>query len=402
LRSQSPDLDWVASILAAPPLSLTVGRGQSSLARETFAVLPTAARPRFVVSLASRRAAAAAIGDSSYTPELQVRLARAVSRLGITLGIAGHVFRDRLSITESDSEPEQPLSDVLLSERVAEIFERDDLTVAVHVGPPRPNRKPLVRVLSHDGAFVGYVKIGWNTLTRGLVRNEARILAEIDGSRSSLTALEVPRIVYAGKWRQFELLALTPLRGRPLRLVRRHLDVAAAAMNEISQFARDEDRHLADSDYWRATKARIEDAANAAPLARLADTIEKRCGSEVFAFGSWHGDWAPWNMAWRDRRVAVWDWERSTNNAPAGLDAAHFDFQVALATSRNRPIPALETVLAGNAPMLSGLALPHPPQRTLLALHLLEMGLRWENGRRAGMSPPDVVYVPALEALLQG
>jgi hypothetical protein len=363
-------------------------------------VLPTAARPRFVVSLASRRAAAAAIGDSSYAPELQVRLARALSRFGITLGIAGHVFRDRLSITESDSEPEQPLSDVLLSERVAEIFGRDDLTVAVHVGPPRPNRKPLVRVLSHDGAFVGYVKIGWNTLTRELVQNEARILAAIDRRTSSLTALEVPRVVFAGPWRHFELLALTPLRGRPLRPVRRHLDVAAAAMNEISQLARGDERPLADSDYWRARKARIE-VANAVPLSHLADTIESRWGSEVFAFGSWHGDWAPWNMALRDRRVAVWDWERSTDDAPAGLDAAHFDFQVALVTSRNRPISALEAVLEGNAPMLSVLALPRGAQRTLLALHLLEMGLRWENGRRAGMTPPDAVYVPALEALLQ-
>jgi hypothetical protein len=50
--------------------------------------------------------------------------------------------------------------------------------------------------------------------------------------------------------------------------------------------------------------------------------------------------------------------------------------------------------------MLSALALPRDRERLLLVLHLLEMGLRWEEGRRAGMSPVDSLYVPALAVLL--
>jgi Phosphotransferase enzyme family len=399
LTSDNADLDWVSDILAAAPLKRTVGRRQPRAARETFAVLPTASRPRFLVSLASRRGAAAAVGDSGYAPELQVRLAHALGRLGITLGIAGHVFRDRLSISEGDMGRDQPLSDLLLSERLATIFGRRDLTVAVRVGRSRPNRKPLVRVLSHDGTFLGYVKVGWNDLTRQLVRNEARVLGEIDRRRSLLTALEVPRVVYSGKWRHFELLALTPLRGRAFRMIRRHLDIAAAAMSEIPRFVEVDERPLADSEYWHRTKTRaqIEDGS---ALASLAGKVEDRFGDDVLAYGFWHGDWAPWNMAWRDGRVAVWDWERSTHDAPVGLDAAHFDFQVALSASHNRSLEALGKVLAGRTPMGSARSLSPERQRLLLALHLLEMALRWEEGRRAGMSPLDSIYVPALAAIL--
>jgi hypothetical protein len=402
LPSKNADLEWVSGILAAPPLKPTVGRRRvGGVARETFVVLPTAARPRFIVSLASRRAAAAAVGDSGYAADFQVRLARAASRIGITLGLGGQLFRDRISITDSDGDPDQPLADVLLSECVARIFGRDDLIVAVHLGPPRPNRKPLVRVLSRDGTFVGYVKVGWNALTRALVRNEGHTLTEIDRRRSSLRALEVPRVVHEGKWRQFELLALTPLRGRVFRTTRRHLDVAAVAMREISQLARHGERPLAESRYWRETRTRMRGMANEPALAHLADIVETRFGSEVFAFCSWHGDWAPWNMAWRGGRLAVWDWERSTNEAPLGLDAAHFDFQVSLAATHNRSLPALERTLKGEGPMIS--ALPFPPERyrILVSLHLLEMALRWEEGHHAGMSQSDSIYLPALAALLE-
>jgi hypothetical protein len=399
--SKNADLDWVSDILAAPALKRTVGRRQRpDSARETFAVLPTAARPRYVVSLASRRAAAAAVGDAGYAPDVQIRLAHALGRLGITLGLVEHVFRDRLSIAEGDLDREQPLCDLLLSERLATIFGRRDLTLAVHVRPSRPNRKPLVRVLSKEGAFVGYVKVGWNVLTRRLVQNEARTLTEIDRRQAPLTALEVPRVVYAGPWREFELLALTPLRGRALRMTRRHLDVVAAAMSEISQFVRLDERPLADSDYWRATKARAREMTDDDVLPSFADIVEERFGEEVLGLGSWHGDWAPWNMAWRDGRVAVWDWERSSDEAPAGLDAAHFDFQVALVAVRNRSLEALERTLKGEAPLVSALGLPPERQRLLLSLHLLEMALRWEEGRRAGMSPTDSLYAPALAALL--
>jgi hypothetical protein len=405
VRAPSADLEWVAGILAAPPAQATVGRhGSSSAAAayETFGVFPTAARPRLLVPLVSKRAAAASLRGASHAREPQIRLARALLRIGLRAGVAQHLLRDRLSISLPKEEQTNELpADVLLTEHLAEVFGRRDIAVAVHLGPDRPNRKPLVQVLSPDGHVLGYVKIGWNTLTRRLVRNEAHVLGDLEGRMSSLAAFEVPRILLSEDWRELEILVLSPLPGRPFRMTRLHIETTATAMDEISRLFAGDERRLAESDYWLTESARVRAAANGGRLAQLASLVEERYGEEVLSFGSWHGDWAPWNMAWRGGKLAIWDWERSGHPVPVGLDAAHFDFQVALAASRDRSIPALRQTLAAHTPMLSILALPPKRDRLLLSLHLLEMALRWEEGRRAGMSPPDSMYAPALAALLE-
>jgi hypothetical protein len=401
-RSRSADLDWLAGILAAPPVKAVVGRPGSvaaASARETFGVLPTAARPHVVVPLASRRAAAQALSGASYTRGIHLRLARALLRLGVRTGVAQQLFRDRLSISDRDLE-EDALPHLLLTHRLMEILGRRDIAVAVHLGPPRPNRKPLVQVLSAAGDVLGYAKIGWNPLTRELVRHEADVLTELREATRRFAAFEVPRVLHAGDWREFELLVLSPLGGRPFRTTRRQIDLTATAINEIWRLFTVDEMPLAESDFWFTERARTRAADDGGRLAHLADLVEARYGEEVLSFGSWHGDWAPWNMAWREGSVAIWDWERSSHSAPVGLDAAHFDFQVALAASRHRSIPALRQALRPDTPMLSLLALPRERRRLLFSLHLLEMALRWEEGRRAGMSPPDSLYAPALAALL--
>lgn len=402
-RGQTADLEWLAGILAAPPVKMIVGR-QGSLntatARETFGVLPTAARPHLVVPLASRRAAAEALSGESYARGIHIRIARALCRIGVRVGIAQHLFRDRLSISDGDV-GDEVLSHVLLTERLMEIFGRRDLAVAVHLGPARPNRKPLAQVLSADGNVLGYVKIGWNQLTRRLVRNEAHVLADLEGRISSLAAFEVPRILHSEEWRELEVLVLSPLSGRSFRMTPLHIETAATAMNEISALFPGGERQLAESDYWLTERARVGAVGDGGRLARLADLLEERYGGQVLSFGGWHGDWAPWNMAWRGEGLAIWDWERSGHLVPVGLDAAHFDFQVALAAARHESISALRRTLEAHGPMLSALALPRDRHRLLLSLHLLDMAVRWEEGRRAGMIAPDSMYTPALAALLE-
>ncbi|MDQ4037768.1 MAG: hypothetical protein M3313_05335, partial [Actinomycetota bacterium] len=44
----------------------------------------------------------------------------------------------------------------------------------------------------------------------------------------------------------------------------------------------------------------------------------------VLDFAAWHGDWSPWNMAWRGRRVQLWDWERFESGVPVGMDRTHY------------------------------------------------------------------------------
>jgi hypothetical protein len=105
-------------------------------------------------------------------------------------------------------------------------------------------------------------------------------------------------------------------------------------------------------------------------------------------------------MAWHKGTLAVWDWERSAEGVPVGLDAAHFDLQVALAANRHRWEVALPEVLDGDKGLLRHL--PNAGDaRLLVALDLLEMALRAAEGREAGITSDDRIYVPALQALLE-
>jgi hypothetical protein len=105
-------------------------------------------------------------------------------------------------------------------------------------------------------------------------------------------------------------------------------------------------------------------------------------------------------MARKNGTLAVWDWERSGPGFPAGLDAAHFDLQVALAENRHRWEVALPTVLEGDRGLLTRLPDAGEPH-LLVALDLLEMALRAAEGREAGITLEDRIYVPALHALLE-
>jgi hypothetical protein len=395
------DLDWVAGILSQPPAKAAVTRGGSAQADDvarTFGVFPTAARPRLLVPLGSKRAAAASLRGASHAREPGVRLGRALLRMSLRVGLAQHAFRDRLSFSVDDTSAVAPdLADVLLSEHLAEVFGRRDLGLAVRVGRMRPNRKPLIQVLSTAGEIVSYVKVGWNPLTRRLVAREARVLEELGGeSHSTFT---VPRALYRGSWHGLELLALSPLEGRLVRPSDSHLDDVRRAMIEISRLSEPEQQRLADSGYWRSARDRVDALAANVDLAELADRVEARWGAERLAIGSWHGDWTPWNMARREGTLVVWDWERSGHGVPVGLDGAHFDFQVALTQARHRWEAALPNALAGDAVLLS--QSPDSGARPLLlALHLLEMALRSAEGREAGITSGDEIYVPALRALL--
>jgi hypothetical protein len=368
-------------------------------ARETFGVLPTAARPYLVVTLASRRAAAASLRGPSYGKR-RIRIARALLRMGLRTGLAQHVLRDRLSIPAAEEDADSFEDDLYLTDHLMEIFGRGDIALAVRVGRVRPNRKPLIQVLTPDGNVLAYVKVGWNALTRRLIANETRVLAELE-RRSSFDVFEVPRILHHGDWREHAILVLSPLHGRSFRQTRSYIAAAAAAMNEISRLSAGGEAPLAESAYWQTTKERVTAAANGVALAHLADVLEDRYGAEDLRFGWWHGDWTPWNMARRGDRLAIWDWERSGDGVPVGLDAAHFDFQVALRAARGDSRAALRRTLGGKAPLLSTLP-PWPDgHRLLLTLHLLEMSVRREEGRQAGLSPPDSTYLPALAALLE-
>jgi hypothetical protein len=401
-QDRQADLDWIAGILSAPPIQASLtrrGAAETGVVVQTLGVFPSAAQPRMLLTLESARAAGALLRGGSHAREPRVRLGRALLRTTLRIGLAQHLLRDRLSFVLGATTGGAPrLANVLLSEHLAEVFELGDLSFAVRLGRVRPNRKPLIEVVSREGRPFGYVKVGWNALTRRLVAREAEVLKTV--SAESHSSFAAPRVLYHGRWHGLELLALSPLDGRLVRGGRDLGDVLEA-MLEISRLSEAERQGLAASPYWRSMSERIASLSASPDAASLADRVEERWGSEQLTLGSWHGDWTPWNMARRNATLAVWDWERSGPGVPVGLDAAHFDIQVALAKTGHSWQPALATVLAGDRGLLQRLPAAAEP-RLLVALHLLEMALRAAEGREAGITSEDRIYAPALRALLEG
>jgi hypothetical protein len=85
---------------------------------------------------------------------------------------------------------------------------------------------------------------------------------------------------------------------------------------------------LASTAFWRRFgDLPLEDTRQRERLAEVVERIGAAYGADELEFGAWHGDWAPWNMAWHRGRVQLWDWERYDPDVPAGLDFVHYRLQ---------------------------------------------------------------------------
>ncbi len=95
----------------------------------------------------------------------------------------------------------------------------------------------------------------------------------------------------------------------------------------------------------RTDIAEITDEATASTYRAALDRIAQRYPHTVLDFAAWHGDWSPWNMAWRDRKVQLWDWERFKTGVPVGMDRLHYVLS-ALARTEGFSAPTILRALA--------------------------------------------------------
>ena len=136
--------------------------------------------------------------------------------------------------------------------------------------------------------------------------------------------LIVPWVVHFGNWNDLPVLVLDPL---PVWLRRRPLSRSrlTAAMCEIawnfspaSLASAWTPRLIGDDSRRRSTKFRVVRQRGAGLVAA---GVVGRSGTAVLSYGSWHGDWTPWNMAITHTGLLVWDWERLDHGVPVGFDA---------------------------------------------------------------------------------
>jgi hypothetical protein len=368
---------------------------------ERFAVVPELRRARFLVPLGSRRAAWASTARYNALRPPPVRLPRAVIGAGMRTGLAQRLPLDRLVICVADDTDPASLPRLLLGAHLRGLLGDREVAMGIAVGDAAPNRKPTLQLFALDGRGLGYAKLGWNELTRHLVANEVRalrVLADHPPRR-----LGVPRLLACGSWNGLELAVTAPLPAG----VRRHRPPGRVppleVTHEIAGIHGTRALPLAASPYWATTRRLVAEAGDgddrlSAALQRYQGHLEQRYGATVLTFGSWHGDWVPWNLAWQGGQLFAGDWEHSEEAAPLGFDLLHWHFQLAFVLEQRSTSDGMARCLRQAVPELVKLGVAEPAARDTAAIYLLELALRHArmHAMGAGWNPrlyPEIVGV---------
>lgn len=394
-RAAQPSADHLVEVLgllwpAPSELALLRGRrgGRSiavraagSAAVRDYVVVPDARRPRVVVPAGPARVSAAALRasrtSSSPRTRLQLALAATAARAG-----AMRLLPDRVRVRSVAASP----SDVVC--HLADALGRQ-VEVSLLVGPQRAAQKPVLQVLTPRGELLAFAKLGVNDLTRTLVRHEAQVLSDLGGL--ALRSVRVPAVLHHGTWNGHELLVQEALTrgaapehdGGPL----------LAAMVEVAGACGTRAEPLATSSFWQHLSARVDASSHgAAPsLAELARRVAAERGDEVITFGSWHGDWAPWNMLADGDHALVWDWETFDDDVPSGFDRVHFVLQQQVVLRDVDPALALSALLERAPVLLEPFGVPSrsaPLVVVLYAMHLV-VGLLETGEQHSRLSRVD-------------
>lgn len=307
----------IVRLLWPPPHHVT--SAGPSLRRRGFAVLPSAARPTRLVPDNRSGATAQALMGAAAKAGLFGQLGRTAISGGVRAGLL-RFTPTGVAIVEEAGAPS-------LIGHLSAVFD-EPLTTSIHLGPPRANRKPVMRVVNSAGRTVAFVKVGINPLTRALVSGEGKALTRI--AAVPLKAVKVPQVLHEETWSNLRILCLSPLDTATKRPAPRA--VVQSAMVEISEALGTDSVTVGDSGHLHRLRSSASSLSSphGPLLVRAMDRLREEFGPLTVATGSWHGDWTPWNMSWSGDVVNVWDWERLQPGVPLGMDALHLEIQRSL------------------------------------------------------------------------
>lgn len=400
-----PSYAWLLDVLLGGSPAVTwAAAGQLPAGfelAEQFAVLPAIAGRSLLVSLRSRRGASSALTSYNALRSPRSRLVRRLLGIGLRTGLAQPLLPGKIDVgIAALRAPAERLSDVLLTEHLSELFDHGPVVMAISGGSGL-SRKPVLQVFGTDGTPLGFVKVGWNDWTRDAIRREAaglRACAEAASGR-----LSAPALLGHYPWRGLDLLVTAPMPAGMRRVAVRSPLPDAGVLREIIRLSEPHSGELVTSAWWLGLQARIAtipDPVTRTELERTASRIEDLGGHAKLDFGTWHGDFAPWNLAWAARRLVAWDWESTAAQAPVGFDALHFHFQVAF-VARRLPLEDAVRATAKAGPVLAALGVPATAHRLLGALHLLELHVSHEVARGQDGRPDDRFYPGVIRILDQ-
>ncbi|MFE1102201.1 aminoglycoside phosphotransferase [Nocardiopsis alba] len=352
--------------------------------------VPSAHNPRVILPVHDRSAATRGITSFAQNHSLRERLRTLLLTGAFASGVAPLLLRDRLYVGAGPG----------IEHALAAALDRD-LSIAIHLGPPRANRKPVLLLLTPGGRTIGYAKVAVNELTGRLVRAEAAALRLLSEAR--LPDVTVPRLLYEGEWNGQPLLVQEglPVGGQTDRPTRHQL---LRCVTRIVSVAPVTERRLSMSPYRSALDERIAKLGSRPEVGPLRAALH-RLPDVSLCFGAWHGDLTRWNIAGTARRAFVWDWERLSLDAPAGFDALHYDLNECVQAGVH---PGVHRWLDSGArllrdPLLAELGVRPNTVSTVMALYLIDLATRYLHDRQAEsgghLAAVDDWLLPALEGL---
>ncbi len=394
----APELLTLLSQLAPGARMARPGDGASSGPAQraaSYAVLPDVSRPRLLVPLDDRRAAAAAIGsrfDRSTSPVLQA--ARTLARAGLRSGALPRLAGDRLDVLRTGGRLPAPL----LADHLAAIYEQPVLLTG-SVRRRDPHQSQVLQVLSLQGRTLGFAKIARNDLTRALLAAEREALARSATAR--MPTVRAPEIVDFSVWNGLEVLVTSVLPLLPDAVSSRREPPPVQVTEEIASSGHPWSGPLADSPYWAAVRERAElvgSAAGPGPAADLAEALHRLggLGAAPVRLGGWHGDWVPWNFSSAGDTLNVWDWEYAGPAVPVGFDLLHFHCGVAFFRDQLPLGPALFLAQGRARGALRQLGLDEGGARLVTALFGIESMLRRLEISAAGGGTDDRRVYPEI------
>ncbi len=251
-------------------------------------VLPSHAEPRLLLPT-ERRAAAAAVRRYGEPGSRISTLRKWVVWLATVSNGGPRLFRDRLVI-------QAPPGSQTIASYLSATLGRE-IRISMYISSARANRKPVLQLLTSDGGAIGFAKVGIDALTCQLVRAERTALDLV--ANASPRSLAVPRVLHHGAWNGLEVLVLSPLPvwHRRRAVSRLQLQEAMREVSDVVGITRD---RLAASAHWQRLQDRLSSAPHGEERAALQSELRRLAeqgGEIVLSYGSWHGDWSPWNMA---------------------------------------------------------------------------------------------------------